>query len=244
MAIAQANKTFTDGLAFDPGPVNANFRSLRDFANASITQADGTKDFTGNLDMGANRIVNVPTPTVDGHLANKAYADGVVVPSSNSWTEDGSAVYANYFLNPTTFYSPKWGDPVAGATDLGSGVTLTAGAESAYGADPYLTFADTGIYLVAMELDPSAGGVFGNWRPVLSNRNAAAEFVNTYEWPGMYQGTNSSSNGSTFGYGLPIRCSGLTVITRAGSTVSFDPSTSSSSATWDGIIRIYKIGEI
>ena len=63
MAEAQANKTFTDGLAFDANPVNSNFKALKDFVNTSVVLVDGTKNMSGSLDVGGNKITNLGAPT-------------------------------------------------------------------------------------------------------------------------------------------------------------------------------------
>lgn len=57
---------------------NLNADTVDGIEGAEIVQRDGSVAFTGNADLGSNRITNVATPTSDSDAATKGYVDTAV----------------------------------------------------------------------------------------------------------------------------------------------------------------------
>lgn len=55
---------------------------------AGYVKADGTTPFTGNADLGGNKIVSIATPDIASDAANKAYVDTTVADIESSLTTD------------------------------------------------------------------------------------------------------------------------------------------------------------
>jgi len=51
-----------------------------------LVNRDGSISFTGNIDAGSNRIINVATPTSTNDATTKAYVDGITSGKSPSFT--------------------------------------------------------------------------------------------------------------------------------------------------------------
>ena len=249
MATAQANKTFTDGLAFDANPVNSNFDALRNFANADLMLLDGTKSFSGNLNLGANKVINVGTPTVDGDLANKAYADGIVVLPQNIYTQTAEAA-AN--ISGTIYYETVNSTIAATRADMDS-VTVTPGVVS--GTVPaILNFAETGRYIVWWNVTSNGssalwgGATLGSKFLVGSFTGLGTNFGGSDSPgtppPGM---ANRVSNGSGYqSQSFPSAWAyGMVTVLTTPATISFSWATTQSGGTnYDSQIRVYKIGDI
>lgn len=63
MATAAVTNTFVNELTSDATDVNQNFTEVVDFLNNQTIHKDGSKAFTGNVDAGSNKIVNLTAGT-------------------------------------------------------------------------------------------------------------------------------------------------------------------------------------
>lgn len=70
MATAAVTTTLVNGTANSATPVNGNFTDLVTFLNNSVTHRDGTKAFTGNQDMGSNKITGLAAGTASTDAVN------------------------------------------------------------------------------------------------------------------------------------------------------------------------------
>lgn len=93
MAISQINGTqirdaaITDAKVAAGAAIATNKLAL----NGTIILKDGTVAFTGNVDAGNNKVVNVGTPTTNNDAANKSYVDTAIGNLNSLFDSKGSA---------------------------------------------------------------------------------------------------------------------------------------------------------
>jgi len=67
---------------------NAGIELSKLAEGAELIKRDGSVAFTGNIDAGSNKVVNVSTPTASGDAANKAYVDAEVAAVADQVVND------------------------------------------------------------------------------------------------------------------------------------------------------------
>lgn len=77
MATASVTNTFVASTAAVASEVNTNFTDLVTFLNNQVIHKDGSKAFTGNMDAGSNKIVNLSNGTASTDAVNKSQLDAV-----------------------------------------------------------------------------------------------------------------------------------------------------------------------
>jgi hypothetical protein len=246
MATVQANKTFTDGLAFDANPVNANFKSLKDFANNSVVHLDGTKSFSGDLAMGGYKVTDLGTPTVDGDIATKGYADDRIVLPQSAWTFSGETMVLQSY---PAHYAFLMSNPTQIATGLDGSVSFTAGVNpvNTPANYPTLTFSAPGNYLVDIRAEKSGGTGDGFWNDGTSQFTGwIAGWTATYDfnYTGAYRRTGFSNDWASADF--KGRLIGVLQIRTTGSMYFWSghsvPGTYSDYRA-GGHVRVYKLGD-
>jgi len=254
MATAQANKTFTDGLAFDANPVNSNFTALKNFANNSLMLLDGTKDFTADLNMGGYKVTNLAAPSAATDLATKSYFDNLVIFDSNEYSCPAETPVLVGSYSGTLFYEGRCTGMVEDSADLD--ITMTPGSTSGVATGATFTFNETGQYLInwrwddAVPADPILWGsiyTFGSAGDLYVGSNGGDfDFVNTNTYFGLtFKGYYSTGGGGT---APGASLSGILCVVQSGCTLNADPQTQTPntypSRQYTSTCKIMKIGEI
>lgn len=97
MATASVTNTFVAATAAVASEVNTNFTNLVDFANNSTIHRDGSKAFTGNMDAGSNKIVNLTAGTAATDAASVANVTNSI-PAGTITMYGGSSAPALWLL--------------------------------------------------------------------------------------------------------------------------------------------------
>jgi hypothetical protein len=72
-------------------PAGANIETSKLADGANFLKRDGSVALTGNLDAGAQKVVNLGTPTANGDAATKIYVDGLIASLSSLFDSKPSA---------------------------------------------------------------------------------------------------------------------------------------------------------
>jgi hypothetical protein len=130
-----AGRQIRDG-AIDNAKIaaGANIATNKLADGANFVNRDGTVAFTGNINVGNNKIVNLGTPTASGDATTKGYVDGLIAGLNSLFDSKGSARAAT--TANVTISNP--------GTATFDGVTLTSGERLFVRAQS--TAAENGLY--------------------------------------------------------------------------------------------------
>lgn len=130
--------------------VNTNFTNLVTFLNNSVIHKDGSKAFTGNVDAGSNKIVNLTAGAASGDAVNYSQVSGAI-----SFVDNVKAAYvAASELTTSTSYVDLTtpGPSVSCVTGTSALVVMSAFMESTTSSGyVYMGFAVSGATTLAAD---------------------------------------------------------------------------------------------
>ena len=159
---------------------------------ADIILRDGSVAFTGNVDLGSNKLINVAAPSANGDAANKSYVDGAVSDQASASTSAINSVASDLAAEVARAEAAEG----AIASDLAAEVARAEAAEAAIAADlaaevARAEAAESALDGRATSLESRMGSAEGNIGYLAGNTIYRSAFVTRQSPTGAIDGSNT-----------------------------------------------------